>query len=559
MFPRNDVREAHERDIHKNGLVGSHFKCNDCDFAFDLREELMTHRILNHFNGTIHTCGECGKHFRKRSLLDLHMHSHQEKTFQCGVCKIMFTFNTGLAKHIKLGRCKGPPLPDANSKFNKEQLARIAKEQLMEITVNPKMPTELDVFSDIREDAKAKKKIVRKPKPAQLYSVCTKEEPEFCTKEEPEFYTKKAITFVVPTSSRSGRIIKRKLPQVLPELPVKTVQPKPFTCDLCGLALGTKARLEAHMNCHTGGLKFQCKICGTNFNNLNELKIHAKTHKWDTPFGSSVKFENMYNEYSSKEHKEKRFDCDECPKKYLTANLLSQHKLSHQNLKLQKCDHCSFATNAPSDLKNHVKRIHSATKEFECTEAGCNKAFKRRCDMENHRKSVHSSFKVYVKCPSCDVIVLEKGLQSHMINRHSEKAQHKPFVCYICGKRERYEKNLQRHYESVHEPKDRGVVYACPDCTETFFRRRDLNAHSFEHFKGVIHSCTDCSNKYKTKKELTNHVSPLEWSSEMIPNCFPIVALLPPLERMALPPVPTSVPDEIRSIQAPAQALGSRL
>lgn len=439
------------------------------------------------------------------------MHSHQEKTFQCGVCKIMFTFNTGLAKHIKLGRCKGPPVPDANSKFNKEQLARIAKEQLMEITVNPKMPMDIDVFRDIKEEApaaaKAKKQIIKKPK---VYTG------SFCVKEEPEFYRsdiKKAVTIEIPTSSRSGRIIKRKFPPVLPEFPVRSVQPKPnspYECDFCGLTLGTKAKLTAHLNSHIEGPGYNCELCNSEFNSINEMRAHAKTHKWGNPSGQSLKIENMFNEHSFKEFKEKRFDCDECPKKYLTANLLWQHKLSHQNLKLQKCELCSFATNAPSDLKNHIKRIHSATKDFVCTEAGCNKAFKRRCDMENHRKSVHSNFKVYVKCPSCEVIVLEKGLQSHMINRHSEKALHKPFVCMHCGKRERYEKNLQRHYESVHEPKDRGVVYACPDCTQTFFRRRDLNAHSFEHFKGVIHSCTECGNKYKTKKELTNHVSPLE-------------------------------------------------
>lgn len=56
LFARTDVRDAHEKEIHKNGKVGSHFKCNECDQAFDLRDELMSHRILNHFSGVIHTC-----------------------------------------------------------------------------------------------------------------------------------------------------------------------------------------------------------------------------------------------------------------------------------------------------------------------------------------------------------------------------------------------------------------------------------------------------------------------------------------------------------------------
>lgn len=64
MFSRNDVRDAHEREIHKNGQVGSHFKCHECDFAADLREDLMNHRILLHYTGVVHKCA-CGKIFKK--------------------------------------------------------------------------------------------------------------------------------------------------------------------------------------------------------------------------------------------------------------------------------------------------------------------------------------------------------------------------------------------------------------------------------------------------------------------------------------------------------------
>jgi hypothetical protein len=56
MFSRTDVRDTHEREIHKNGAIGSYFKCNECDASFDLRDELTSHKILNHFSGIIHTC-----------------------------------------------------------------------------------------------------------------------------------------------------------------------------------------------------------------------------------------------------------------------------------------------------------------------------------------------------------------------------------------------------------------------------------------------------------------------------------------------------------------------
>lgn len=153
MFSRADVRDAHEREIHRNGFrAGSHFKCNECECAFDLRDELTSHKILNHYAGVLHTCCDCGKNFKKKSLLDMHAMSHKEKTLQCDVCKMMFTFVTGLSKHKKLGRCKGPPASAPASKLNKEEIAKIAKAQLLEITVNPSKKPELDLFSDLKEE-----------------------------------------------------------------------------------------------------------------------------------------------------------------------------------------------------------------------------------------------------------------------------------------------------------------------------------------------------------------------------------------------------------------------
>lgn len=181
MFSRNDVREAHEREIHKNSAsTGSHFKCSECDSAFDLREDLMGHKILNHYQGIIHTCEECNKIFKKKSLLELHMHSHREKSIQCDVCKMMFTFVTGLAKHKKLGRCKGPAAQTLKDKLNKEEIAKIAKAQLLEITVNPLKKPEVDLFSDLNEDAVAKKPAMLKPKkrPGRKKKVITETSPK---------------------------------------------------------------------------------------------------------------------------------------------------------------------------------------------------------------------------------------------------------------------------------------------------------------------------------------------------------------------------------------------
>jgi KRAB domain-containing zinc finger protein len=56
FFARSDVRDVHEKEIHKYGAVKSYFKCQECNQDFDLREDLTRHKILNHFSGVIHSC-----------------------------------------------------------------------------------------------------------------------------------------------------------------------------------------------------------------------------------------------------------------------------------------------------------------------------------------------------------------------------------------------------------------------------------------------------------------------------------------------------------------------
>jgi len=412
------------------------------------------------------------------------MNVHRKKTIQCEICKQMFTFVTGLNKHKKMGRCKGPPLETLADSMTKEEIAKIAKQQLMEITVNPKKANDDELefgFDDediitINKDVSIKKKPGRKPKLLVFNQmrdikseIKTEEQPAKDKKEKKQSIVVRNLTeeeiqeqqeeITFPQEilkSSSGRIIKRKLPPIITSTfyrpsTVPKRQHVSLTCDFCGDNFDSKSSLITHLNHH--------------------MQVSKSNKVYDDSFENAF-CSKQDDEQTLSTYKEKKFACDICDKRYLTKHLLSIHKKSHANLKEFKChnENCFFETNSPYDLNNHIKRIHNPTRPFKCSE--CDKKFKRRCDMINHKKSVHTNVRTYVKCPVCETIILEKGLQSHMINRHSEKAQQKPYECTICGKRERYEKVLQRHYFAVHEPKDRGVLYQCPDCPASFYRRR---------------------------------------------------------------------------------------
>jgi Zinc finger, C2H2 type len=398
---------------------------------------------------------ECGKNFKKKSLLDLHMHVHRKKTIQCDVCKMLFTFVTGLNKHKKLGRCKGPPQATLKDSLSKEDIAIIAKKQLMEITVNPKkedIDCSISQHEFVKEISSNSNEISNKrKKPAKIITrPSIKNKATITVRTLTEQEIKKQQDPVITSSS--GRIIKKKLPPISIQYitpsssssssaaaaAAVSVQKKTFVCDTCGISKSSKAALLAHFEFHNLEDKYACSQCDSSFGNILCMKNHS--------------VEEHQNENYAKE---KKYECDICHKRYTSNHFLALHKKSHENLREHKCsaEGCNFDTNSPYDLKNHFKRVHEAERRFPC--ADCNKVFKRRCDMNNHRQAIHTDCRIYVKCPVCAKIILEKGLQSHIINSH-KKAEVKPFVCKFCGKAERYEKNLQRHIDAVHEPKDRG-------------------------------------------------------------------------------------------------------
>lgn len=366
------------------------------------------------------------------------MFVHREKSFQCDVCLTYFTFLTGLNKHKKKNRCKGPPNLKMEEKLSKEDLAIIAKQQLDEITVNPKK-SEVETFIDFEARKKksltqnqtkrpmlAKKKVSEKSLPiiieAQtLAQKSSKPSPPYELDKQPVIVrnlTEAEIAQQEGVTSSRGRIIKRKNPVVIVQQRYSKVAKKnpSYQCDCCNIKFETKTLLTSHINSikSTGINKHICTTCDVMFASSSLLKSHNSTfHKVTPP------------------NKEKKFECDQCGKKYSSNHLLNLHKKSHLNLKEYACkfDECSFRTNSPYDLNNHMKRMHSTLRPFPCNL--CMKSFKRRCELKTHTDTVHTDLKTYVKCPMCETIVLEKGLTSHLINRHSEKAQYKPYVSNI--------------------------------------------------------------------------------------------------------------------------------
>lgn len=97
-----------------------------------------------------------------------------------------------------------------------------------------------------------------------------------------------------------------------------------------------------------------------------------------------------------------------------------------------------------------------------------------------------------------------KNLKLHVDLQHGDRYKEKNCVCE-CGKAFRYQKQLQKHIEQVHQKTFLGREYCCLECDFITTRREELRKHSFEHYEGSVFCCKNCDLKFTTKKLLQIH------------------------------------------------------
>lgn len=422
------------------------------------------------------------------------MQKHEtKKSFQCESCGDCFTFKTGLAKHIRLNRCKGPndvgkEVERVKQEMNENEIAIIARNQLSEVTklskkfISAKAENDvvIDVMMDVKREADESESDV---------------EDNFETFFEPlvkieknQVEQVKCELNIDDDAKFTRKVRKRKLVHQH----LKQRQSRAhlvYRCDFCGESIKYKKEIINHMKHHKTNHRYNCKECKSTFTSRKKLVDHSFDIHGTKP--------KVFKEL---------FSCEVCDMKFDVRSIYEAHKLSHDdNARNHICSVCSAAFKSVGNLRRH-EAIHVTTRNFHCPH--CSKSFKTQLALKVHLEAVHAEFKVFVNCTICKVIIQEKHLRTHMKNQHTEEGQEKPFSCTVCLKTFKTEKLGQRHYEAVHEPKLQGSIYSCPECPDLqFYRMRDLKEHSFIHFDGVIHQCETCLKMFKTKRLMTVHAA----------------------------------------------------
>lgn len=125
---------------------------------------------------------------------------------------------------------------------------------------------------------------------------------------------------------------------------------------------------------------------------LEDLRLEAQTESFPSPRSGAGEIHSV----GGAAHKDRRFDCEDCGRKFKKRAYLVRHRRLHTGERPYSCDICSATFSQMPNLWYH-KRIHTGESPYEC--AVCQRKFRSSSHLKRHQR-LHTGETPYA-CPSC--------------------------------------------------------------------------------------------------------------------------------------------------------------
>ncbi|XP_028280496.1 zinc finger protein 91 isoform X1 [Parambassis ranga] len=471
----------------------SHHKQNPTECA-DLRlRKGVVGSAHGHQRSTIKVaCPVCGRKFRHKGIMALHMRKHENGNHKCEVCSRSFRLFSSLLRHqvVHSNQLLPPPIksfqhqveqlkkntyscPDCGKLFSRAKALQFhMKSHGYETGYAPSSPRSTVTLEDLQ-----------------------------CATCLAHFSSKVSLRAHQKLCIKRDRQEVEKTENVGMNLHDGSVDAGVDNCDQ--LRLNTKVKNEMDSgtvklesgrgegnleNPSTTSLKYKCNKCDRSFSVVGALNFHKRIHSkgYKSVSKANLVISVMCKKPKQEEPSKGLFHCSECGRRFMSNSALGSHKRWHKD---KKC--------SPVMLKDNDKSVSCKTQNgrFECKK--CGKTF------FNHRVlQRHQMFN-----PQCQTKAEPESNKSVEVNSTPEQ-----FSCLECNKKFVQSSLLAAHYEHEHSKgleaagtRQDGLLdcgseqadiicsgsdptsltlklnaHQCPVCLMTFMKARGLRAHKWQ-------------------------------------------------------------------------------
>ena len=292
---------------------------------------------------------------------------------------------------------------------------------------------------------------------------------------------------------------------------------KPFVCDFigCDYRCKTQSRLDRHKVKHSDVRPFVCNKCLKAFKNNSNLishqkSVHSSVGQYVCTFGecrNRYKDKHYLQNHIKRVHTlEKPFQCIECRKTFATKRDLRNHRQTHSDLTFE-CEECHKLFNREILLKSH-QRIHSLNrKTFSCD--FCNFKTTNKSYLKSHIRLSHVIKDRTVKCDfeGCPKMFKDsKSMHSHKKKVHLNQKRER-VVCNWPGCDKTHANNYLSEQHKLTHLNLRQYVCDFEGCGKAFFKRKTMLQHKEWHDKKCLCLWPECGLLFNDKWTLQTHMN----------------------------------------------------